>query len=50
MNEKEQAKVEKIRAETKEIYYNIALKWYLAIAGTVLGGTPLINYLKDFFK
>ena len=49
MTEEEQAKVEKLKAETKAIYHGIALKWYLAITATILGGTPIIKIIKELF-
>lgn len=50
MTEEEKARVDKIRAETKAIYHNIFLKWYAAIAATLLGGTPIIKIIKDFIQ
>ena len=50
MTEKEKAEIKKIEMETTAIKHGIYLKWYAAITATIIGGTPLIDFIKDFFK
>ena len=50
MTEKEKAEAKKVEMETTAIKHGIWLKWYAAITLTILGGTPIIDYLKGLFK